>query len=45
MKRVSVINKNGTLGWKMSEGIVLTCPAVSGVKGTSAVALYAAHSV
>ena len=27
-KRVSVITKEGSLGWKMSEGTILVCPAV-----------------
>ena len=36
MKYVSVIKKDGTLGWKMCEGIILACPAVSDVRGDSA---------
>ena len=28
--RVSVINKDGTLGWRTCEGTILVCPAVKG---------------
>ena len=31
-KRVSVITKEGSLGWKMCEGTILVCPAVRRVQ-------------